>query len=268
MTRSLRAAGSEGHDVVARRFGRAVRRLRQQRGWSQEVLAARAELNRSYMGEIELNVGNDYGGKATDVTIPYATAVTMSETELANATAAAIETNKKLIYGTGAEGETRLLKVLLPGQTMSRSYVGDLVRTYGKVTKVEYDNNGVIGAIHVSYSGGTAIVFLDGYINCDDNCTLGADGYHDLSWVKVGAYVEVTGIASIGQNSYDNSEQIGARIRVRNRADIKVWSYTEDTEYPKTGDSTTFLMVALTLVLAAAGVSMTLIAKRRLNQGR
>ena len=53
MTRSLRAAGSEGHDVVARRFGRAVRRLRQQRGWSQEVLAARAELNRSYMGEIE-----------------------------------------------------------------------------------------------------------------------------------------------------------------------------------------------------------------------
>jgi transcriptional regulator with XRE-family HTH domain len=53
MTRSLRAAGFEAHDVVARRFGHAVRHLRVQRGWSQEALAARAELNRSYMGEIE-----------------------------------------------------------------------------------------------------------------------------------------------------------------------------------------------------------------------
>jgi transcriptional regulator with XRE-family HTH domain len=56
MTRSLRAAASEGlvrEHVVARRFGRAVRQLRVQRGWSQESLAARAELNRSYMGEIE-----------------------------------------------------------------------------------------------------------------------------------------------------------------------------------------------------------------------
>lgn len=54
MTRSLRAAVSDGaSDLVARRFGRAVRDLRVQRGWSQEALAARAELNRSYMGEIE-----------------------------------------------------------------------------------------------------------------------------------------------------------------------------------------------------------------------
>lgn len=56
MTRSLRAAASDpatAHVVVARRFGRAVRHLREQRGWSQEALAARAELNRSYMGEIE-----------------------------------------------------------------------------------------------------------------------------------------------------------------------------------------------------------------------
>lgn len=34
-------------------FGRAVRRLREGRGWSQEELAARANLNRSYLGEIE-----------------------------------------------------------------------------------------------------------------------------------------------------------------------------------------------------------------------
>jgi transcriptional regulator with XRE-family HTH domain len=39
--------------AIAERFGRVVRGLRDQRGWSQEQLAARAELNRSYMGEVE-----------------------------------------------------------------------------------------------------------------------------------------------------------------------------------------------------------------------
>ncbi|MBZ8141830.1 transcriptional regulator [Rubrivivax gelatinosus] len=40
-------------ESVGERFGRTVRRLRQARGWSQERLAERAELNRTYMGEIE-----------------------------------------------------------------------------------------------------------------------------------------------------------------------------------------------------------------------
>jgi len=34
-------------------FGRIVKRLREERGLSQEVLADRAELNRSYVGEVE-----------------------------------------------------------------------------------------------------------------------------------------------------------------------------------------------------------------------
>ena len=34
-------------------FGGAVRQSREQHGWSQEVLADRAGLNRSYLGEIE-----------------------------------------------------------------------------------------------------------------------------------------------------------------------------------------------------------------------
>ncbi|MET0333617.1 MAG: helix-turn-helix transcriptional regulator [Rhizobacter sp.] len=34
-------------------FGEVVRHLREARGWSQERLAGQAELNRSYMGEIE-----------------------------------------------------------------------------------------------------------------------------------------------------------------------------------------------------------------------
>jgi transcriptional regulator with XRE-family HTH domain len=38
---------------VGERFGVVIRRLREARGWSQEHLAGRADLNRSYMGEIE-----------------------------------------------------------------------------------------------------------------------------------------------------------------------------------------------------------------------
>jgi transcriptional regulator with XRE-family HTH domain len=34
-------------------FGRAVREQREARGWSQELLAERADLNRSYLGEVE-----------------------------------------------------------------------------------------------------------------------------------------------------------------------------------------------------------------------
>lgn len=35
------------------RFGRAVRQLRESHGWSQEQLAENADLNRSYLGEVE-----------------------------------------------------------------------------------------------------------------------------------------------------------------------------------------------------------------------
>jgi len=38
---------------IVRAFGLAVRQVRLSRGWSQEALAAQAELNRSYVGEIE-----------------------------------------------------------------------------------------------------------------------------------------------------------------------------------------------------------------------
>jgi transcriptional regulator with XRE-family HTH domain len=34
-------------------FGVAVRQLRERHGWSQEALAERADLNRSYVGELE-----------------------------------------------------------------------------------------------------------------------------------------------------------------------------------------------------------------------
>ena len=46
------APGRIGPDIV-RQFGRALRRHRGQHRWSQERLAAAAELNRSYVGELE-----------------------------------------------------------------------------------------------------------------------------------------------------------------------------------------------------------------------
>lgn len=42
--------------ALSDRFGAAVRRLRETRGWSQEHLAALADLNRSYLGEIERGI--------------------------------------------------------------------------------------------------------------------------------------------------------------------------------------------------------------------
>ncbi len=38
---------------LVRQFGIVVRQLREQRGWSQERLAELADINRSYLGEIE-----------------------------------------------------------------------------------------------------------------------------------------------------------------------------------------------------------------------
>jgi transcriptional regulator with XRE-family HTH domain len=38
---------------ISTRFGSAVRRRREALRWSQELLAERAQLNRSYLGEVE-----------------------------------------------------------------------------------------------------------------------------------------------------------------------------------------------------------------------
>ena len=38
---------------VSTRFGSAVRKRREELRWSQELLAERAQLNRSYLGEVE-----------------------------------------------------------------------------------------------------------------------------------------------------------------------------------------------------------------------
>jgi transcriptional regulator with XRE-family HTH domain len=40
-------------DALIESFGIAVRQLREAHGWSQEQLAERSDLNRSYVGEVE-----------------------------------------------------------------------------------------------------------------------------------------------------------------------------------------------------------------------
>ncbi|WP_229418225.1 helix-turn-helix domain-containing protein [Massilia sp. Root351] len=45
--------GASVPSALVQSFGIGVRRLRQQRGWSQERLAENSNLNRSYIGEIE-----------------------------------------------------------------------------------------------------------------------------------------------------------------------------------------------------------------------
>jgi transcriptional regulator with XRE-family HTH domain len=38
---------------LSKHFGNAVRQFRESKGWSQEMLAEHADLNRSYIGELE-----------------------------------------------------------------------------------------------------------------------------------------------------------------------------------------------------------------------
>lgn len=207
-----------------------------------------------YMGEIELNCGNDYGGDIQDITLRdveytadgvtttgYATRARLLDVAITMANMQTIETyeiddgNLNIVIDNfcednranvvepmedGAAGPF-LMENLSTAQAAGADKVGNLVGFEGTVTKVEYDANGVLGAIHVNDGSGEVVIFLDGYINCDDACDKDEQGYHDLSWVKEGALISARGIASIGQNSYENSDQIGPRIRLRNRADIR-----------------------------------------------
>ena len=195
-----------------------------------------------YMGEIELNCGNDYGGEIQDITlrdveytadgvttVGYATRARLLDVAITMANMQTIETYviddgnlNTVIDGICAQNAEQYVvpETLSTAGAANPSKVGNLVSFTGRVTKVEYDANGVLGAIHVDDGTGEVVIFLDGYINTDASENIGEDGYYDLSWVKEGVALTASGIASIGQNSYENSDQIGPRIRTRNRADI------------------------------------------------
>lgn len=205
-----------------------------------------------YKDEIELNCGSSYGGSVRDITLDYAERADLMDQEIILANKQTISTYKvdttrlqarldevaadnmttfiepdKADFATGYTNVyDYYMKIVSCGKLAEKIYTGNLVEISGEVTKVEYDANGVMGAIHVNDGTGTAVIFLDGYIYCDDGCT----GYHDLSFVTVGATITARGIASVGENSYDDSSAIGARIRTRNRADIREGGYP-DTAY-------------------------------------
>ncbi len=198
-----------------------------------------------YMGEIELNCGNDYGGDIQDITLRdtpytmdgvtttgYATRARLLDVDITMANMQTIETYviddgnlNVVIDGICAKNaETFVVpEVLTTAQAAAPEKVGNFVAFTGRVTKIENDANGVLGVIHVDDGSGEVLVFLDGYINSTGTFEKDEQGYYDLSAVKPGAFVTVCGIASIGQNSYENSDQIGPRIRIRNRADIEVY---------------------------------------------
>lgn len=253
----------------------------------------------SYMGEIELNSGNDYGGEIFDITLDdytyvdntgeqytgYAARAALLDVSITMANMQTVETytiddtrlnevlhevaqeNKAAIETVGENvgknmGAEDLMEIVTTGSSMSKNNVGNLVEIYGKVVKVEYDANGVVGVLHVNDGSGVAKVFIDGYIDCDcEDCTKGEDGYHDLSACIVGAKVRVRGISSIGQNSYDKADSIGARIRIRNRADIEVW----DNEVPKTGEATTLVWVGVAMLIALMGACTAVVVRRKYN---
>ncbi len=200
-----------------------------------------------YMGEIELNCGNDYGGDIQDITLRdveytmdgvtttgYATRARLLDVDIKMANMQTIETyviddgNLNIVIDEISAQNTEqyvIPETLTTAQAAAPDKVGNLVSFTGRVTKVEYDANGVLGAIHVDDGTGEVVIFLDGYINTDATENIGEDGYYDLSWVKEGVALTASGIASIGQNSYEFSDQIGPRIRTRDRADIRKVEY-------------------------------------------
>ncbi|GLC31548.1 bacterial Ig-like domain-containing protein [Clostridium omnivorum] len=92
--------------------------------------------------------------------------------------------------------------------SMLPSNTGLLIKTQGIVSNIIKDNDGTINQFTINDGTGPAIVFINGYI------TKGTS----LSFVKDGAFVSVTGLASIGEVSSDSD--MHPRIRVRDRAEI------------------------------------------------
>lgn len=90
-------------------------------------------------------------------------------------------------------------------EAMSPSYTGSLVKFRGKVTEIIKDNEGVVGQMMV----GGSRVYINGYITKNVS----------LDNIKVGDIVEVTGLASYGENMSSATEFL-PRIRVRDRAEI------------------------------------------------
>lgn len=77
MTDALLSSHATAGRPPSTRFGPVIRQLRDSRGWSQEHLAGLANLNRSYMGEIERSAAMP--SLATAEKLAHALGVRLSE---------------------------------------------------------------------------------------------------------------------------------------------------------------------------------------------
>lgn len=97
-------------------------------------------------------------------------------------------------------------KVVTAQQVNDRTYLGSLVKLSGKIKKVELANGAVQTILVEDTAGGTARIFIDGYITTD----------REIRNLDVGNKITAVGLAS-----YDNTfEGLAARIRIRDRGDI------------------------------------------------
>jgi PKD repeat protein len=119
------------------------------------------------------------------------------EKQIQNAKFTVIDSNKNLVVP----------KSVTPQQAMSAANTGSLVTFRGNVTEIIKDNDGVVGQLMVS----GARVYINGYVTKNIS----------LADIKVGDTVQVTGIASIGENLSSDTDFL-PRIRIRDRGEIVV----------------------------------------------
>ncbi len=101
---------------------------------------------------------------------------------------------------------------------MADSSIGNLMRVGGIVTEI-HKTAGVIDKIYVRDTTGEACLFINGYITKDDT---------SLNNLAVGMTVTGVGIGSrdVDETSADN--RIFARLRVRDRSEIKIYNNNAD----------------------------------------
>ena len=101
---------------------------------------------------------------------------------------------------------------------MSDAAIGNLMKVGGIVTSI-HKTEGVIDKIYVRDATGEACVFINGYINKD---------YKGLDNLQVGMMITAVGIGSRDVDESSATASIFARLRVRNRGEIKIVEETVD----------------------------------------
>jgi DNA/RNA endonuclease YhcR with UshA esterase domain len=117
-------------------------------------------------------------------------------------------------------------------EAMNPDFTGMLVNLTGRVSDVRIASNGSVTQFTVTDASGVgAVIFINAYITT----------IVDISFVQAGAFVSVTGLASIGET--DDSNQGQPRIRVRDRNEITL---AESSGLIKSASNARFINIAET----------------------